>query len=301
MRAESQRILDVNPGRRVPTDASDRAAPLAGSSKHPLRPESFAVRLALTCVMLGSSISAQALTGTVSPAVTSHGYTVQLTITATSAHPTVTVMEGLVWSVHEGSPQGPVLVDLSCPACPMLTLHTGQATSVIFAIPVSIPPGTHYLRVPWAAGSESGFAAYPVVISGSGFMPNLWRPSSTTPDVLRLGTTSTFAISGNACAGFPYIVAASNTTNFGFQLPTGMRVALDVGTPLWDLSFPTPEPTMFYSFQGNLAWPGVGYVSITIPQLPALAYMGISIQAVIISPGGGAPMVSNPLTLIVLP
>mgnify|MGYP000993139749 CR=1 FL=1 len=120
--------------------------------------------------------------------------------------------------------------------------------------------------------------------------------SSLPPHV---GMPLALSLSSSLHPSSPYVLAASGTTNTGIAVSLPVFVSLDAD-PIFALSFPTPDPTLFTNFQGSLDSSGNAVAGLNIPNFPVLACKPLHVQAVILN-GGGIASLSNPLNFTIMP
>jgi hypothetical protein len=74
------------------------------------------------------------------------------------------------------------------------------------------------------------------------------------------------SLNAPANQGDVYVVAMSMSTNYGVDAAPGVHVGLDIDF-LFNLTIPTPDPTLFSGFQGTIDQAGGATASIAIPPL----------------------------------
>lgn len=256
-------------------------------------------RLALLLLILAGPATGQYLGATIAPSVVVPGQSVTVTVTGTPTNPGVT-LPMVVSAIRLGSPTGPLALGFGCGNCFGVTVGPGGTATTVFTWPLNLTAPVYYIEVTYIVGGAFATESFPVGVAPAD--PSLvGTGGGTSSPTLRVGMLTNLLLNGTTFAGAPYVAAAATTTNTGFPLPGGGWATLDVTSPLFSLSYPSPPPGIFLAFQGNLNAAGAATLGVAVPALPQLASEAVAIQAVVVSPLSGLPVPTNTLTFTILP
>ena len=200
--------------------------------------------------------------------------------------------------IRMGSPTGPIVWQPFI--CPFLLILVGPGSSSYASHPgtsaggAAFAPGPYYAIINWNSGGVAQpSGAFPFRVDDPTAPP---LPVLSSAGGLAGGQTTTLTLTSPADPGGFYIAAASMTTNTGWFLPGGGHVALDLGDPIFSLSYPTPLPNVFGGFSGSLDASGsTSAISISVPASVVAVGTPGAIQAAIIDATGNIKL-ANALT-----
>lgn len=257
----------------------------------------ISIRTAIALGYLAAALTAQGVSGVVTPNPAPIGQAVSLTITnATGA--TIQLPSSCAYqTVRAGTPTGPVI---DAPIC--LTVLTPIAPCGTRTQGWSPPPnllaGTYWFEVRyWDANfTQLSTEFFCFSYQGSG------APALGALTTARIGQDLVMDITAPGYGGAAYIVAASLTTNTGFTIPNLGFACLDLDAVFF-LSFPSPNPVLFANFQGTL--PNTGYLAgptVHIPGILSLVCLPLHAQAVLLPNSPSVPpALTNALNFSIAP
>lgn len=202
--------------------------------------------------------------------------------------------------IRMNSPTGPIVWQPFI--CPFLLILVGPGSSSYAfhsgttAGGAAFAPGTYYAVINWngtggGAPLPSGVFPFRIDDPMAPPLPVLWSVGG-----LAGGQTATFTLTSPVDPGAFYIAAASMTTTTGWFLLGGQHVALDMGDPIFALSYPLPLPNVFGGFSGSLDASGfTSAISISIPVGVVATGNPGAIQAAIVDAMGNIKL-ANALT-----
>jgi hypothetical protein len=225
--------------------------------------------LAASVLMCSSALPGQALCVQVSPDPAPVGALITVTCHATSATALFTPNGCLVQSIHSGTPNGPVVRSYFCITIPVqipgcgTTMPRTATWNQLDAGNVQVPPGLYWFKILHA---PSGFSTtttewHCVTISGAAPEPVLSAAATTA-----WGVPFQLTLTAPTHPNEFYAFALSGSTNVGLALSPTLFLCLDQDW-IFNLTFPTPDPTVFAGFQGTTDASGNAVGTIFIPPL----------------------------------
>jgi hypothetical protein len=255
------------------------------------------IALLLTVVLTGGAVSAQLFSAEVSPNPVLRGKPITIKIECTVA---AELASGCGFdAVYQNVPSGtPIYQSLACPRI-IRRVGPGVPFSPTWNCQVgtkSIPAGVYFVEIRWRKNGSSGnYQSHFVPFRVDANIPNTKPLLSTTTSTTR-GKKLAIKVNSANQPGAKYVIAASFTTNKGFQLTPSLRCDLDLDN-LFLLSLSAPAP-LFQSFQGALDRFGIANASMSVPAIAALRGAQLSLQAVTVDTAG--LQTTNALTRVIL-
>jgi hypothetical protein len=254
--------------------------------------------MALLFLALSAAAGAQNLCVTVSPNPAPQG--APITISGFAVPPGGLYTQSACWVpiIHSGTPNGPVIQALPCAFVPTAIPGCGSALpprTYTWTPPPAIAPGLYWFQINWVSTPFGAVTSefFDVTLQGVPAGPVLSAAGAAT-----WGSPFFLSLAAPLHPGEAYAVALSGSTNTGIAIGPGLFVSLDAD-PIFNLTFPNPDPLTFVAFQGVLDSSGnAGGIGILIPPL-FLGCFPLHAQAAVVSAGGSLAL-SNELSFTVL-
>jgi len=251
----------------------------------------------LALVLAGGAVSAQLFSVEVSPNPVLQGQPVKFKIECSAKANTRT---GCGFdAIYQGKPGGALVYQPFI--CPSIFITVGPGNPYSNAgwngkdsNNQVVKPGIYYVRVDWNVGS--GYNQHYVPFRVDAAIPNK-MPLLTTTTATARNTTLGITINSANQPNQGYVIAASFTTNTGFQLTPAMRVDLDQDALFW-FSLALPNGSIFQNFQGLLDRTGIAKASMFIPNVAAIQGAQLSLQCGTVH--GTILQTTNALTRVIL-
>jgi hypothetical protein len=200
-------------------------------------------------------------------------------------------------AIYQGKPGGTIAYQpFICPGI-FITVGPGQPwTSAGWNCQIGgkpAPAGTYFVRVDYNVGTQKGthYAPFQIVDSLPTTLPVLSATSSATR-----GATLGLKLNSPNQPNVSYVIAASLTTNTGFDLTPKVRIDLDQDALFWT-SLAIPNSAFFSNFLGLMDRTGIANASAAVPNATVLRGAQLAFQAVTVQ--GSIIQTTNALTLVI--
>ena len=245
----------------------------------------------LSLIVLAGTLIAQplALTCTVTPNVAAPGTSINFALESSSL---VSLTTGCgINEIRAGSPTGPIVWQPFI--CPLILLFVAPGATLnrtwnqLGSNGLQVPAGDYFVRFNyWDQTSTlltSRFFPFRIEDPLAPIGPTL----STLGDPTT-GNLWSLQISDPPNPGAIYYMACSLTTDVGWTVNPNLHVALDQDA-LWNLTYPTADPSIFLSFAGALDGSGLTTSpAVLVPSVPALVGLPLSVQGLVLNGAGAA-------------
>jgi hypothetical protein len=226
-------------------------------------------RVLILALALLPALRAQNLCVTVSPNPAPQG--VPVTVSGYAKSPGLyTPTACWVPVMRAGTPTGQVLFALPCAYVATAIPPCGSTTAPRSftwnqnAFGSQAAPGDYWFEIDTTTSPVGPVSTEWHCVTIVGATP---RPTLSTPGNATWGSPFGLGLAAPGHAGEFYAVALSGTTNTGLALNPNLFLCLDTDA-IFNLTFPSPDPTTFVNFQGNLDAQGnAAGITILIPPL----------------------------------
>jgi hypothetical protein len=251
----------------------------------------------LAIILTGGAASAQLFSAEVTPNPVAQGSGISIKMECTV---TAWLKTGCGYTaIYKDKPGGALVYQpLICPRI-IRIVGPGQGFTTQWNCQVNnqpIAPGNYLVRIDWATSQAGPYSAHYVPFRVDAQIPNtlpLLAASNRATRGQTLGLTVNSANQPNA----GYVLAASFTTNKGFQLAPSVWIDLDQDALFWT-SLAIPNGPIFQNFVGVLDRTGIAKASVAIPSASVLLGAQISLQGVTVQ--GSILQATNALTGVIL-